>query len=89
MQKISRRDALAALGAAAFSTCLPARAQSRSAMQSWPLNAPARTAIHDVAPASDRGVWYTAQASGHLGYFDPKSGRPSWSRSGASPRRTA
>jgi virginiamycin B lyase len=44
-------------------------------MQSWPLDAPSRTAIHDVAPASDRGVWYTAQASGHLGYFDPATGK--------------
>jgi hypothetical protein len=32
--------------------------------------------IHDVAPAPDGGVFST-QASGHLGYFDPKTGRPS------------
>ena len=44
-------------------------------MQSWPLKAPERTGIHDVAPAPDGGVWFTAQASGHLGWFDPKSGR--------------
>jgi len=29
---------------------------------------------HDVAPAADGGVWYTAQASGELGWLDPKTG---------------
>jgi virginiamycin B lyase len=36
---------------------------------------PEPTGIHDVAPAPDGGVWFTAQRSGHLGWFDPKSGR--------------
>jgi virginiamycin B lyase len=71
MTNPSRRQALVALGAAAFSPWLPAHAQPKAAMQSWPLNAGRRTGIHDVAPASDRGVWFTAQASGHLGHFDP------------------
>jgi virginiamycin B lyase len=44
-------------------------------MQSWPLGTPSRTGIHDVAPASDGGVWFSAQRSGHLGWFDPRSGR--------------
>ncbi len=44
-------------------------------LQSWPLNAPQPTGIHDVAPAPDGGVWYAAQRSGHLGWFDPKTGR--------------
>jgi virginiamycin B lyase len=44
-------------------------------VQSWPLNTARRTGIHDVAPASDGGVWFTAQASGHLGHFDPATGR--------------
>jgi virginiamycin B lyase len=30
---------------------------------------------HDVAPAQDGGVWYTAQGSGELGWLDPKSGK--------------
>jgi virginiamycin B lyase len=30
---------------------------------------------HDVAPARDGGVWYTAQASGELGWLDPRTGR--------------
>ncbi len=29
---------------------------------------------HDVAPAEDGGVWYTAQRSGELGYLDPETG---------------
>ncbi len=37
----------------------------------------ARTGIHDVAPAPDGGVWFSAQRSGHLGWFDPKSGSSS------------
>ena len=36
---------------------------------------PAGTHPHDVAPARDGGVWYTAQASGELGRLDPKTGR--------------
>jgi virginiamycin B lyase len=44
-------------------------------MQSWPLGTARRTGIHDLAPAPDGGVWFTAQASGHLGWFDPRTGR--------------
>lgn len=29
---------------------------------------------HDVAPADDGGVWYTAQGSGELGWLDPSTG---------------
>src|SRR5260221_245135 len=29
---------------------------------------------HDVAPAPDGGVWYTAQRTGELGRLDPKTG---------------
>ncbi len=75
MQPISRRDALGALGAAGLAAALPPLAAQGTRMQSWPLGTPRRTGIHDVAPAPDGGVWYTAQRSGHLGWFDPKSGR--------------
>jgi virginiamycin B lyase len=44
-------------------------------LSSWPLATPQPTGIHDVAPAPDGGVWFTAQRSGHLGWFDPQSGR--------------
>lgn len=36
---------------------------------------PAGAHPHDVAPASDGTVWYTAQHQGALGLFDPKSGK--------------
>lgn len=65
----SRRLFIASTAAIA----LPLQAQPKT--QSWPLNTPHRAGIHDVAPAPDGGVWFTAQASGHLGWFDPKTGR--------------
>jgi virginiamycin B lyase len=36
---------------------------------------PAGSHPHDVAPAADGGVWYTAQRTGALGYLDPKTGQ--------------
>jgi virginiamycin B lyase len=36
---------------------------------------PAATGPHDVAPAADGGVWFTAQGSGELGHLDPRTGR--------------
>jgi virginiamycin B lyase len=35
---------------------------------------PSGSQPHDVAPAVDGGVWYTAQGSGELGWLDPESG---------------
>jgi virginiamycin B lyase len=35
---------------------------------------PAGSAPHDVAPAADGGVWYTAQGRSELGWLDPKDG---------------
>jgi virginiamycin B lyase len=35
---------------------------------------PAGSRPHDVAPAEDGGVWYTAQGSGELGWLDPETG---------------
>jgi len=46
-----------------------------SRVQSWKLASRRTTGIHDVAPAPDAGVWFTAQATGHLGWFDPGTGR--------------
>ncbi len=75
MNAVSRRDALGALGAAALSMTLPLPAAARAkGMQSWPLRTARRTGIHDIAPVPDGGVWFSAQASGHLGYFDPAKG---------------
>ena len=80
MATISRRDALGSLGAsllaATFSPATTAQtAQGRARMQSWPLATSRPTGIHDLAPAPDGGVWFSAQRSGHLGWFDPKTGR--------------
>src|SRR5918999_3591936 len=36
---------------------------------------PAGSHPHDVAPAPDGSVWYTAQGAGKLGRLDPRSGR--------------
>jgi virginiamycin B lyase len=71
MLSITRRAAVVAVGALALG---PIRAQTDK-MQSWPLGTPRRTGIHDVAPAPDGGVWFSAQRSGHLGWFDPKTGK--------------
>jgi virginiamycin B lyase len=76
MDTLTRRDTLALLAAGA-ATWLPASAQAQAGgrMQSWKLATSRRTGIHDIAPAPDGGVWFSAQASGHLGWFDPKDGR--------------
>lgn len=77
MPSVSRRHAIGLLGASALPLALlPRRAAAQgAAMQSWPLGTPRRTGIHDLAPAPDGGVWFTAQASGHLGWFDPRTAR--------------
>src|SRR4026209_2526281 len=36
---------------------------------------PAGSRPHDVAPARDGGVWYTAQHAGALGWLNPKTGK--------------
>ncbi len=41
-------------------------------LQEYPV--PAGSRVHDVAPAPDGGVWYTAQGAGKLGYLDPRTG---------------
>jgi virginiamycin B lyase len=43
---------------------------------------PAGSHPHDVAPARDGGVWYTAQATGELGWLDPKTGKTRHTRLG-------
>jgi virginiamycin B lyase len=43
---------------------------------------PAGTHPHDVAPARDGGVWYTAQHTGQLGWLNPKNGRSRLTRLG-------
>jgi len=49
------------------------RAPLEFAMREYAL--PRGQGPHDVAPAADGGVWYTAQLSGELGWLDPKTGQ--------------
>jgi virginiamycin B lyase len=47
-------------------------APSEPELRRYPV--PAGSRPHDVAPALDGGVWYTAQGSGELGWLDPATG---------------
>ena len=47
---------------------------------------PAGSRPHDVAPALDGGVWYTAQGSGALGWLDPETGETRHTPLGAGSR---
>src|ERR1043165_2670947 len=71
----TRLRALEALALPFFGGAAGEASAFAAGMQSWPLKTPQPTGIHDVAPAPDGGVWFTAQRSGHLGWFDPMSGR--------------
>jgi len=55
---------------AAFFLCLAAHA-----FEVKYFDVPRGSQPHDVAPAPDGTVWYTAQAKGELGRLDPASGR--------------
>lgn len=48
-------------------------ADARTLIQSFAL--PSGDGPHDVAPAADGGVWYTAQRKGALGRLDPATGK--------------
>jgi virginiamycin B lyase len=75
MTRLLRRDLLQAGALLPLAATLPAPAATTPKLESWKLATRRTTGIHDLAPASDAGVWFTAQASGHLGWFDPGSGR--------------
>lgn len=47
-------------------------AAGQGAVQEFPV---AGNRPHDVAPASDGGVWYTSQGTGELGHLDPATGQ--------------
>jgi virginiamycin B lyase len=52
---------------------LPAGANAQQpVVQEYPV--PPGTHPHDVAPAVDGGVWYTAQRTGKLGWLNPETG---------------
>jgi virginiamycin B lyase len=64
-------------GVALFALCIPrpvsAAVESAPRIQEYPV--PTGSHPHDVAPAPDGGVWYTAQRSGELGRLDPVTGQ--------------
>ena len=63
----------------------PARAMlSQPVLKAFPL--PAGSRPHDVAPALDGGVWYTAQGSGELGWLNPETGETRHTPLGAGSR---
>jgi virginiamycin B lyase len=51
---------------------VPAAAPARLEITEFPV--PRGSGPHDVAPAVDGGVWYTAQRSGELGWLNPATG---------------
>jgi virginiamycin B lyase len=54
-------------------TAEPAVAEPAVRLTEYPV--PSGSHPHDVAPAEDGTVWYTAQATGRLGRLDPATGR--------------
>ena len=76
------RLASAAVTLAAAALALPACAQPASAPTAEPgaaatkvFQLPAGSRPHDVAPAPDGKIWYTAQRQGALGILDPATGK--------------
>ncbi len=56
------------------SPATPAQPDTQPASQVQEYPVPRGSRPHDVAPALDGGVWYTAQGSGALGWLDPATG---------------
>jgi virginiamycin B lyase len=61
------------LAAALVISTADSTAHASSTMQTFPVQAGAGP--HDVYPAPDGAVWFTAQAAGKLGRLDPRTGR--------------
>ena len=61
------------LAAAVAMSTAGGTAQAKMAMQTFPVLAGA--GAHDVYPAPDGAVWFTAQSAGKLGRLDPKTGK--------------
>jgi virginiamycin B lyase len=72
MRRSGRRMRAAALTLAALAL-VAAPAEAKMALQTYPV--PAGAGAHDVYPAPDGTVWFTAQAAGKLGRLDPRTGK--------------
>src|SRR5215213_11467292 len=64
---------IAIVAGVACATAGATRATTALSIREYPV--PAGSHPHDVAPARDGGVWYTAQGSGELGWLNPRTGR--------------
>jgi virginiamycin B lyase len=64
----------ASQAAATSSSPTPASPPAVVDLQIREFDVPAGSHPHDVSPATDGGVWYTAQRSGVLGHLDPDTG---------------
>jgi len=67
------RSAVATQPAGASPATSGAPASVSLSIREFPV--PAGSHPHDVSPAADGGVWYTAQRSGELGHLDPATGK--------------
>ena len=65
----------AAVLAGALTGAEPQAGAAASAFSVREYRVPSGQHPHDVAPARDGGIWYTAQATGQLGWLDPKTGK--------------
>ena len=61
------------LAAAAVISITDGTAHAKMAVQTFPVQA--GVGAHDVYPAPDGTVWFTAQSAGKLGRLDPKTGK--------------
>ncbi len=74
--------AVVLLAVSATTTAAASRADgAQLTLREYPV--PAGAHPHDVAPAVDGGVWYTAQHTGQLGWLNPRTGRSRLTRLGA------
>src|SRR5919108_2033391 len=73
--RASRRIALAVGAALLVATCTGGAPAAAPALRVKEYAVPAGSGPHDVAPARDGTVWYTAQAAGKLGRLNPATGK--------------
>ena len=76
------RAAVVVLAAAAVGTASGAPA-GEGQLRVREFAVPGGTRPHDVAPARDGGVWFTAQGSGQLGWLNPANGQVRLTRLGS------
>jgi virginiamycin B lyase len=79
--------AVAATAWASGALAAPVAAPARLEIKEFPV--PRGSGPHDVAPAVDGGVWYTAQANGSLGWLNPATGETRHVALGRSGERSA